>query len=76
VIRGRVIMRARVPVNDGWWNEGIVPVMIQLGKEFSCRPEQSAELLPTHARCQTSNICYPLHRDQSIVENCISIFVK
>ena len=45
MIRGRICMRARVPLNDGWWSEGIAPVMIQPGQAFSCRPDRALELL-------------------------------
>ena len=45
MIRGRISMRARVPVNDGWWSEGIVPTMIQQGQAFSCLPHRALELL-------------------------------
>ena len=38
-------MKARVSLNDGWWSEGIAPVMIQPGQAFSCRPDRALELL-------------------------------
>ncbi len=45
MIRGRISMRARVSLNDGWWSEGIVPTMIQPGQTFSCLPHRALELL-------------------------------